>query len=418
MKHTVPPAIFFSILTVSLSYSADWPEFRGPTAQGLYEGPALPIKWGREQNVVWKKPIPGVGWSSPVVAGGKIYLTSAVPKSDDVRNGDQSLRAMCLSAETGKVVWDHEVFLQEGRTAPKIQAKNSHASPTPIVHGNRLYVHFGHQGTACLDLDGKVIWRNRELKYPPVHGNGGSPELVDDVLIFSCDGGNDPFVVALDAGNGKVKWKKPRSFDYFKHFSFCTPLVIEVHGSKQVILPGSGGVIAYDPKTGEEIWKVAYEGYSVVPRPVYGQGLVFVSSGYDSPQLLAIRPDGKGDVTNTHIAWRLKRDAPLNPSPLLVGEELYIVSDKGTASCLSARTGDVHWSERLGGAYSASPLFADGKIFFLSEEGRGIVVKAGKQFEELARNDLRERALASFAAADGALYIRTEKNLYRVQTSK
>jgi outer membrane protein assembly factor BamB len=385
---------------------------------GLYEGPALPIKWGREQNVVWKKPIPGSGWSSPVVAGGRIYLTTAVPKGEDVRNGDQSLRALCLSAGTGKVLWDHEVFVQDGRAAPKIQAKNSHASPTPIVRGNRLYVHFGHQGTACLDLDGNVIWKNRELKYPPVHGNGGSPELVDGLLIFSCDGGSDPFVVALDAANGKVKWKTPRSFDYFKHFSFCTPLAIEVNGSKQVVLPGSGGVIAYDPKSGEEIWKVAYEGYSVVPRPVYGQGLVFVSSGYDSPQLLAIRPDGKGDVTNTHVAWRFKRDAPLNPSPLLVGEELYIVSDKGMASCLNARTGEAYWSERLGGAFSGSPLFADGKIYFLSEEGRGAVVKAGKQFEELARNDLKERALASFAAADGALYIRTDRNLYRVQTSK
>lgn len=395
------------------AWAGDWPEFRGPTAQGRYDGPPLPARWSRSENVRWKSAIPGRGWSSPVVVDGRIYLTTAVP-----RNADHSLRALCLDAKNGDTIWDKEVFLQDGRSAPRIHAKNSHASPTPVVRDGKIFVHFGHQGTACFLQDGKIVWRNREQHYAPVHGNGGSPLLVDDLLIFSCDGADDPYVVALDAATGKQRWKTPRSVDSDKRFAFCTPLLIKVGGQTQVVLPSAGGVIAYEPKTGAEIWKVRYQGYSVIPRPVFGHGLIFLSTGYDSPQLIAVRADGKGDVTDTHVAWRMTRNAPHAPSALLVGDELFVVSDRGIASCLDARSGKVHWQERLNGTYSASPLYADGRVFFLSETGLATVIKAGRSFEQIARNDLKERTLASVAAADGALYIRTENHLYRIEEKK
>jgi outer membrane protein assembly factor BamB len=197
--------------------------------------------------------------------------------------------------------------------------------------------------------------------------------------------------------------------------SFHTQLLIEVDGKRQVISAGSDVVAAHDPKTGEEIWRVRYDGYSVIPRPVFGHGLLFIGTGYDRPTLIAVRPDGKGDVTETHVAWRMTKNAPHTPSPLLVGDELYVVSDGGIATCLDAKTGQVHWSERLGGGFSASPLEADGKVYFQNEAGVGLVVKAGTKYEPLAKNDLKERTLASYAAADGALFIRTAKHLYRIE---
>ena len=283
------------------------------------------------------------------------------------------------------------------------------------MSGRRLYAHFGHLGTACLDLGGKVIWQQTELRYSPVHGNGGSPILVDDLLIFSIDGTDKQCVVALDAADGKVKWQTDRKSQAVKKFSFHTPLLIEVDGRRQVVSAGSDVAAAYDPKTGDEIWRVRYEGYSVIPRPVYGHGLLFLVTGYERSSLIAVRADGKGDVTDTHVAWRMTKDAPHTPSPLLVGDELYVVSDGGIASCLDAKTGHLHWSQRLGGAFSASPLAADGKVYFQNEAGVGCVVKAGTKYELLAKNDLTERTLASYAAADRALFIRTAQHLYRIE---
>jgi outer membrane protein assembly factor BamB len=392
----------------------DWPEFRGPTGQGLLSKGSLPTEWGPGKNVAWKQAIPGSGWSSPIVVGGRVYLTAAVPVPG-AKNGDLALEGLCLDAKSGKVLWEKDVFQQDGKKSPRIHGKNSHASPTPLIVGDRLYVHFGHQGTACLDLEGNVIWRNRDLVYQPVHGNGGSPIVVDDMLVFSCDGGDKRFIVALDRANGKVLWKTNREGEAQRLFSFSTPLSITVDGKKQIVSPGSDSVNVYDPATGKEIWRVRYDGYSVIPRPVFGHGLVFLSSGFMSPMLLAIKPDGQGDVTQSHVVWKTKKSAPNTPSPLLVGDELYMVSDSGTAICLDAKTGDVHWQQRLGGAYSASPLYGDGKIYFQSEQGVGTVIKAGTKFEQLAKNDLAERTLASYAAIDGALFIRTEKSLYKIE---
>lgn len=405
------------VLTLALAsclvpqiHADDWPEFRGPTGQGLLLKGKLPTTWSKDKNVVWKRDIPGKGWSSPIVVGGRVYLTTAVPGD----GSDQSLRTLCLDAAKGEILWDNEVFHQDGKHAPNIHGKNSHASPTPLLRDGKLFVHFGHQGTACLDLDGKILWRNTSLRYTPVHGNGGSPILVDDLLVFSCDGGDKRIVVALNVADGKVRWKTDRTVEASKNFSFGTPLLIEVDGHKQIVSPGSNVVSALDPADGKEIWRVRYNGYSLIPRPVYGHGLLFICTGYDRPSLLAIRPDGKGDVTDTHVAWKTTKAVAHTPSLLLVGDELYMVSDAGIASCLDARTGKVNWQERIGGNYSASPLFADGKLYFLSEQGTGVVLQAGKEFKLLAKNVLDERSLASPAAADGDLFLRTEKQLYRI----
>ena len=389
----------------------DWPQFRGPTGQGLVAKGELPTTWGKDKNIAWKQAIPGKGWSSPVVAGGRVYLTTAVP----VKGSEAlSLESLCLDAANGAILWEKEVFRQDGRKSPRIHSKNSHASPTPLVREGRLFVHFGHQGTACLDLKGEVLWKNTSLHYAPVHGNGGSPILVEDLLVFSCDGGDSRFVVALNVADGKVRWKTNRTTPVGKTFSFGTPLLIEVNGRKQIISPGSNVVTAYDPANGKEIWRVRYSGYSVIPRPVYGHGLLFICTGYDRPGLLAIRADGKGDVTDTHVVWKTNKAAPHAPSPLLIGDELYTVSDGGQVCCRDARTGEIHWQERLGGNYSASPLFAGGKLYFQSEQGTGVVVRAGKEFKVVANNVLGERSLASPAAAGGALFVRTEKHLYRI----
>lgn len=401
-----------AVLTVGvLAWAENWAEFRGPTGQGHAQG-ALPVDWSPDKNVAWKQDIPGKGWSSPVLWDGKVYLTTAVP---DAATKELSLRVLCLDAATGKVLWNVEAIKQPASKVPNHHNKNSNASPSPLVDGKHLYVHFGHLGTACLDLTGKLVWKNTELSYTPVHGNGGSPILADDLLVFSIDGSNKQALIALDRGTGKLRWQTDRRSTAPKKFSFSTPLLIEVAGQKQIISPASNMVGGYDAKTGAEVWRVNYTGYSVIPRPVYGHGLVFLSTSYDRPTFLAIKPDGKGDVTESHVAWSTKKDAPHTPSALLVGDELYLVSDNGTATCLDAKSGTVHWSQRLGrNGFSASPTFADGKVYFQDEEGVGYVVKAGKQYELLAKNDMKEKTLASYAVADGAIYLRTGERLYKI----
>jgi len=396
--------------------AADWPQFRGPTGDGHATAHNLPTTWNEMTNVAWKAEVPGRGWSSPSLHRNRLYLTTAVPIQDSEPDGPQSLRAICFDATTGQLIWNSEVFRQDAR-APKIHSKNSHASPTALVEDDSVYVHFGHQGTACLDLDGKIVWKDTSHTYEPVHGNGGSPILVGRLLIFSCDGADDPFVVALDAKTGEEKWRFTRTSDAENKFSFSTATVIEVNGKQQVITPGSGVVNALDPQTGREIWHVRYgDGYSVIPKPVFGHGLLFVATGYNAPNVIAIRPEGaSGDVTDSHVVWTVKKAAPHTPSLLLVGDELYMVSDKGIATCVDAKTGQELWFERIGGAFSASPLYADGKIYLQSEDGSAIVLKPGTTFTKIADAGFKERTLASYAVGEDCLFIRTEKHLYRVQ---
>jgi outer membrane protein assembly factor BamB len=391
----------------------DWPEFRGPTGQGLSAAKGVPVEWDEKTNVAWKVPVPGKGWSSPVLAGGRVYLTTAVDEE-----GATVLRAMCLDAADGKVVWDAEIFRPDPKALGAIHPKNSPASATPVVTADRLYCHFGHLGTAALDLAGKVVWRQESLRFAPVHGNGGSPALVNgDTLVFTCDGVPDPFLAALDATTGDVKWKTPRNAPTERPFSFATPLAIEVGGKTQVVAPASGMTAAYDPATGKELWRVLTgTGYSVIPRPAFAHGLLFVSSGYDAAVLYAIKADAAaaGDVSKTHVAWQTGKGAPNTPSAVVVGDEVYFVSDLGIATCADARTGKVHWTERLDGAFSASPVAAERRVYFQDEDGGGFVVRASTSFELLAENDLGERSLASYAVTDGALFIRTEKHLWKI----
>jgi outer membrane protein assembly factor BamB len=399
-------------LICSPASAGDWPQFRGPTGDGICTEATLPLEWGPAKNVAWKVNVPGKGWSSPITGGGRLYLTTAVQGPSN----DVSLRALCLEAKTGKTLWDAEVFQQDAKSAPAIHGKNSHASPTPLLCEGRLFVHFGHQGSACLDLNGKVLWRNRTLGYQPVHGNGGSPICVDDLLVYNADGADSRSIVALDRATGAVRWKTAREWRSQQGFSFSTPTLIMTGGRRQIISAASDAVAAYDPADGKEIWRVEYDGgYSVIPKPVFGHGLVFVCTGYNQPSMLAIRPDGRGDVTDTHVAWKTTKGVPNTPSLLLVGDELYMVSDNGVASCCDASTGKMHWQQRLGPNYSASPLFGAGRIYFQSENGLTTILEAGKTFKLLTKNALGERSLASFAAADGALFIRTEDKLYRIQ---
>jgi outer membrane protein assembly factor BamB len=385
-------------------HAEDWPQFRGPTGQGHSSERGLPLDWSESRNVKWKTSVPGRGWSSPVVAGGRVWLTTSVKA-----NG-ASLRAVAYDVETGREAVNVEVFRL--RSADLLNAKNSHASPTPIADGERVYVHFGAEGTAALTTSGEIVWKTR-LPYQSQHGNGGSPMLYGDLLILSCDGSDQAFVVALDKRTGKVRWKTWRRQPWDQAYS--TPLLIRVGEQDQVVSVGAYRAAAYDPQTGKELWRVSYaDGFSNVPRPVYGHGLVYIATGFQQPTLMAVRPDGSGDVTRTHVAWTLRRAAPLTPSPLIVGDEIYVVNDGGIASCLDARTGDTHWQQRLGGEYSASPLFADGRIYFLDEEGTATAIAPGKAFVRLATASLDGATLASIAVADGSLFIRSDTHLYRI----
>lgn len=401
------------LCTVSLAvvHADDWPGFRGPTGQGHSAEQGLPLEWSESHNVVWKTPVEGLGWSSPVVADGRVWLTTALTDDSD---GGGSLHVRAFDVETGETLVDTEVFTIDDTASPN--PKNSLASPTPVVSGDRIYVHFGAYGTAALTTAGEVIW-SKQFVYDSQHGNGGSPILYGDLIILNIDGYDTAFVVALDTETGEARWKATRPEPISQAYS--TPLLIEVGDRDEVVSIGAFRASALDPATGEEIWRVGYpEGFSNVPAPAYSQdhGIVFIATGFQQPTLLAVRVDGTGDVTSTHIAWKLGRGAPLTPSPLVVGDEIYVVGDTGIATCLDVRTGERRWRERLWGNYSASPVFVDGRIYFQSEEGLTTVIAPGTTFRELARNELDGRSLATPAVSNGSIFLRTNSHLYRIAT--
>ncbi len=397
--------VLMLLAIAALSRGENWPQFRGPGGQGISSEKGLPFQWSESGGIRWKTPIPGKGWSSPAVRGKQIWLTTATEEG-------HSLRLVGLERDSGKIFKDIEVFRLDGKIP--IHAKNSQASPTPLLEGDRIYVHFGSHGTACVRTSGEMVWKTR-LEYYHRHGPGGSPALYKDLLVISCDGYDIQYVVALDKQTGRIRWKKSRA----GYQAYTTPLVIRVNGQDQLVSPGAHRAVAYEPEDGNEIWSVRYgKGYSNVPRPLFGHGLVFICSGFDQPYLLAVKPDGKGDVTDSHVAWTLKRGAPLTPSPLLVGNELYFISDTGVATCVDARTGKEHWRERLGGNYSASPVYADGRIYFTSEECEFPVAAVGTSFKLLARSRIEGRCLASIAVSGGGLFIRSDSHLYKITGSR
>jgi outer membrane protein assembly factor BamB len=334
------------------------------------------------------------------------------------------LFAVCVDRHTGRIVHDLHVFDVE-RPQP-IAKVNTYATPTPVIESGRVYVHYGTYGTACLDTaNGSILWTRRDLNCDHENGAGpsSSPFLLGNLLIVHVDGRDVQYVIALDTLTGKTVWKTVRSFDYesvavHQRKAFTMPLLVPRGDERQLICQGAQAIYSYDPPTGKELWKVRCSGFSIAPRPVYGHGLVFVVSDHDHPQLWAIRTDGAGDVTDSHIAWKVTAGIPSRSSPLLVDDLLYVVSHQGILTCLEARTGDVVWKERLEGMYSASALHSDNRIYFLNENGVCTVVKPGRKFEVLSVNRLdAEQLMASPAVAGDSLFIRTEKHLYRVEES-
>jgi outer membrane protein assembly factor BamB len=438
MRYCLPLGKLLCLLLLgfapALVKAADWPEFRGPGGQGHSDATGLPIEWSATKNIAWRTEIPGKGWSSPVIAGDQIWLTYAIdePITEEEKQkklaantGNQPLQvvgavhmhAVCVDRQSGKLL--HDVELMVERDPQWTHALNSFASPTPVIADGKLYCHFGAHGTACLDTKSlKVLWTNNETRVMHENGPGSSPVLVGERLIFHCDGSDEQYIAALDTATGKIAWKTERSGEMNSNpqlkKAYGTPIVMELHGRTTVLSPAADWLYAYDPQTGKELWKAPYGvlGFSIVPRPVAGHGMVYLSTSFMQSEMLAVRVDD----TSSHpsIAWRNKKGVPKMSSPLLVGDELYMVSDNGIATCLDAKTGDALWSERLGGNVSSSPIYADGRIYIGNREGETFVLAPGRQFKLLATNALDEAIMATPAAVDGALILRTEKALYRI----
>ena len=353
-----------------------------------------------------------------MIVGDRVYFTSASNAEPNANQdtsllGSQRLQLTCLNAKTGKEVFTRVVF-EQGSDAPKIHQKNSHASSTPVVHQGRVYVHFGHQGTACTDMEGSVIWENRDHAFPPTHGNGGSPIIVNDKLVLTCDGGSDPYTLALDLKTGKEIWRTVRGVEADKQFSFATPQLIEVDGQQQIISPGSNVVQALSPADGKVIWFIRYDGFSVVPRPVLYRDTLYVITGFMTAKLLAIDPKGQGDVTKTHVKWTFGTSVPTTPSFVCFENQIFMASDSGIATGVDIATGKELWRQRLGGNYSASPLLAGNKVYFQSETGEALVFELGEKPTELAKNKLPGRIFASYSVIENDFVIRTENGVYRI----
>jgi outer membrane protein assembly factor BamB len=405
-----------------LSYAEEnWPQFRGPKGDGHSDAKGLPLAWSETENVKWKTPIHGKAWSSPVIWGNQVWVTTAPEEGT-------RLHAICIDKETGKILRDIKLF--DVVLPQYVHPFNTYASPTPVIEEGRVYVTFGAPGTACIDTQsGKVLWQRRDLKCNHFRGAGSSPILYKDLLIMNFDGSDHQFVVALDKKTGKTAWQTKRSVDFqdlgpegepqaegdFRK-AFATPHVASIDGRDVLLSSGAKAHYAYDPLTGKELWRVEERGqHSASTRPVLGHGLIFFPTGFSKGQLLAVKPGGSGVVTDTHIAWRAKRGVPNKPSLILHDDLVFMVDDNGFASCLEATTGRELWQERIGGAYSASPIQSERRIYALSEEGKTVVFEAGREFKKLAENKLSDGFMASPAVSGDALFFRTKKALYRIE---
>lgn len=402
-------------LALSLVHGADdcWPQFRGPAGAGLATATGLPTTWDETTNVVWKTPIHDKGWSSPVVLGTQVWLTTA-------RDDGKAQYAVCVDRDSGKVVHDVKIF-----DTPKvpyffIKDYNSHASPSPVIEPGRVYVHFGSSGTACLDTaSGKVLWSRRDLPCNHWRGPGSSPILWHDLLLLTFDGHDQQYVTALNKADGTTVWRTDRTIDYKTDDGdlkkgYCTPSIVTVDGQPQLVAPAAVGTEAYDPRTGKPLWKVHHGGMNSATPPLYGHGLVFVTIGTGST-LVAIRPTGRGDVTNTHIAYRYRKEGPTRSAPVLLGDLLFLVSDRGVVSCLDAKSGALLATRRITGNYSSSPVFADGLLYVFDHEGKGHVLTADREMKLVATNRLDAGCRATPAPVGKSLFVRTYTHLYRIE---
>ena len=423
-------AIYYSSLT-NYAESEYWNQFRGPNGDGKSKAQNLPLEFTESQNVRWKIPIHGQGWSSPVVWGKQIWLTTA-------RKDGTKLFAVCVDLDSGKMIHDIIVFdvVEPQSEHPGL---NSHASPPPIIEKGRIYVHFGTYGTACLDTQtGRKLWERRDLNCDHRVRPASSP-IIDDGLIFLVyDGVDVQFITALDKESGQTHWLENRKVkndlatvltsggikdieetlkeklnDNRK--SYATPTIIEHNGQKQLISPAAEATFAYDPQTGKELWRVRHQGWgwNVACRPIYSSGLVFFTTGV-AKILVAVDPSGSGDVTNTHVVWSHRRGSPEIPSPIIKDNLIFFTNEGGVVSCLEAKTGNEGWKGRIHGNHWASPVYADQKIYFFNKDGKVSVISAGKEFKLLAENELNAGFIASPAVVNESMILRSETHLYHL----
>ncbi len=380
-----------------------WPRWRGPSGQGIAKDGTYPDAWSSTKNVLWKVDLPGEGNSSPIVWGDRIFLTTA-------RDEGERRSILCLRRKDGKLLW--EADCPKG-TVEKTKPKNGFTSGTPSTDGERIYAYFGNFGLLCVDFDGKKVWHKSFGEMNAYHGTSCSPLLYRDKVIVYQDhrGPSKSFVVALDKKTGKQLWKTDRK----EKVGWGSPIAISVDGKGQIIVSSQKTVYAYDPADGKELWTCKGSLYEVTPTPVVGFGMVFCCSGRRGPTL-AIRPTGKGDITKTHLVWKVTKGSPFVPSPMLYQGYIYMVDDiLSIITCYNAKTGDLVYRERLGSAgkhgFSASPVAVNGKIFFTNDDGETFVVASGPKFQLLHINSFGTKTLASPALVDGKWYFRTGERL-------
>ena len=430
-----PIALFLLILPALLSGAESWPQWRGPEANGHAGKAGYPSEWNKGKNVAWKSVLPGRGHSSPVHDGDTIWVTTAIetPASEAEKKerlkankglptvtvlSKVSLRALRIDPKSGKVVKNVEIF---GKKQPQwVHKLNSYASPTPVIEDGKVYFHFGAYGNACIDAKtGKILWKNDDKALWVMHENGpgSSPLVWDDLMIFHLDGSDKQHVVALYKDSGKIAWKTKRSGELRENpqlqKSYSTPIVETFNGKPVLISCGADWVYGYDPRNGKELWKIKYGhlGFSNVARPITGHGMIYLSTCFMKAEILAFRYEG---LKTPELAWRLDR-GPKMPSPILVGNELYVVNDGGILTCVDALSGDLHWRERLDGEFSSSPTYAGGLLYFSDRNGVTTVIKPGKSLKVVGKNELDGTAhMASFAALGKSFLVRTEEALYRL----
>jgi outer membrane protein assembly factor BamB len=412
-------AILIAAATLTTAFvfaGENWPQYRGPHEDGHSDAAGLPVTWSEKENIVWKTAIHDKGWSSPVVWGDQVWMTTA--KADGTQ-----MFAVCVDRKTGEVSYDLKVFDVE-EPVPLKNGTNTYASPTPTIEEGRVYVHFGSYGTACLDAKtGAKLWERRDLRCDHWRGPASSPILFGGLLILTFDGFDAQYVVALDKKTGQTVWKsdRDRDFDYGtddgdRRKAFATPAVITVKGKPELISPAAIATTAFDPLTGKVLWVVYHGGMNVTQPPLFGLGKVFLCTGDGGLKMLAVRPDGAGDVTKTHIDWKYSKNVPSRSSPILVDDLLYFANEMGgMLSCIDAKNGDPVWQERLGGSFWASPIYADGRLYLFNDEGTTTVGEIGRTWKKLAANKLDDGCMASPAVAGKSLFVRTRTHLYRIE---
>ena len=407
--------VLLSLLAAAEAAEESWWQFLGPKGNGHTTSIDLPAHWTDHENVAWKTAIHDRGWSSPVITENQIWITTATADG-------HKLFAMCVDKKSGEVI--HDLHLFDIENPQKITNANTYATPTPVVKEGRVFVHFGTYGTACLSTTtGRQLWTRRDLNcdHEANAGPASSPTIIGDNLVVHVDGRDVQYIIALDTETGNTVWKTNRSYDLSdvavnQRKAYSMPGTGPRGDGIQLISPVAQGVFSYDPN-GKELWKVRHKGWSVFPRPVTGHGLVFTIVDRDHPELWAIRHDGSGDVTETHIAWKETRSMPARCMPLLVDNLLYLVNRGGIITCLEAKNGEVVWKERLAGQYSATPIFAQDRIYLFNEDAVCTIIRPGREFRVMSAGSLAKQQLLATPAVDGnAFIIRTAGFLYRVQT--